>query len=394
MTLASLLAHSGAAFDGFVMFWLVMMLGINFSEGVRCLHCKDNILPGHAPADCPLVVVVAANVVAVAAAAGTAVSVSKLLPLKIMRLFPKTVLDAIKALHNKPSGSFDYDSKNISQVFDAAMHGHTSVEEASVWLQDRLMSASTNIEVTRISKTMDLLKTMGAERAVAIQDMKGAPQYLWALTHRCVSESDVVRLSDMTMDEAGSKGMHYHIKMVRPNSYHEFVRRLNFWIMFMHATGIDNCLVATPYVDDVVYVELQKGRDWKVVHELFLIYLSMVTDYEDYNLSNVYASGGQDSKLKEAEQNAKIYFRGRLGEPAPTKSGQAKAWNCAWNRDAKETCTSYNLKRDHPASSIGADGLCKYRHVCDKFIKDDQGNRTKCGDPNHVRGDCTRASEA
>ena len=56
MTLASLLAHSGDAFDGFVMFWLVMMLCINFSEGVRCLHCKDNILPGHAPADCPLVV--------------------------------------------------------------------------------------------------------------------------------------------------------------------------------------------------------------------------------------------------------------------------------------------------------------------------------------------------
>ena len=170
-------------------------------------------MPDHAPADCPLVVVVAANVVAVAAAAGTAVSVSKLLPIKIMRLFPKTVLDAIKALHNKPSGTFDYNGKSISEVFDAAMHGHTSVEEASVWLQDRLMTASTNIEVTRISKTMDLLKTMGAERAVAIQDMKRAPQYLWALTHRCVTECDVVRLSDMTVDDAGSKGMHYHIKM-------------------------------------------------------------------------------------------------------------------------------------------------------------------------------------
>ena len=126
-----------------------------------------------------------------------------------MRLFPKTVLDALKSLHTRPSGSFDYEGKSINQVFDAAMHGHTSVEEASVWLQNRLMSASTNVEVTRISKTMDLLKTMGAERAAAIQDMKGAPQYLWALTHRCVSETDVVRLADMSVEEAGVKGMHW-----------------------------------------------------------------------------------------------------------------------------------------------------------------------------------------
>ena len=197
---------------------------------------------------------VAANVAAITAATGAVVSVAKLLPVKIMRLFPKTVLDAIKALHNRPSGTFDYDGKSITEVFDAAMHGHTSVEEASVWLQGRLMSASTNVEVTRISKTMDLLKAVGAERAVAIQEMKGAPQYLWALTHRCVSESDMVRLSDMSVDDAGSKGASYHIKMVRPSSYHEFVRRLNFWVMFMHATGIDNCLVATPYLDDVVFV--------------------------------------------------------------------------------------------------------------------------------------------
>ena len=233
MALASLFTRGGAAFDGFVMFWLVMLHGINFAECVRCLHCKDNVTPAHDPANCPLVVMVAANVAAIATATGAVVSVAKLLPVKIVRLFPKTVLDAIKALHNRPTGTFDYGSKTINEVFDAAMHGHTSVEEASVWLQGRLMSASTNVEVTRISKTMDLLKTVGNERAVAIQDMKGAPQYLWALTHRCVSETDVVRLADMSVDESVTKGMNYHIKLVRPSSYHEFVRRLNFWVMFM-----------------------------------------------------------------------------------------------------------------------------------------------------------------
>ena len=65
MALTSLFARGGAASDSFVMFWLVLMLGINLVDCVRCLHCKDNIMPDHAPADCPLVVVVAANVAAV-----------------------------------------------------------------------------------------------------------------------------------------------------------------------------------------------------------------------------------------------------------------------------------------------------------------------------------------
>ena len=61
----------------------------------------------------------------------------------------------------------------------------------------------------------------------------------------------------------------------------EFVRRLNFWVMFLHVTGVENCLVFTPYIDDVVYAELSKGRDWRVVHELFVIYLHMIEDYEE-----------------------------------------------------------------------------------------------------------------
>ena len=121
MTLASLLAHSGAAFDGFVMFWLVMLHGINFAECVRCLHCKDNVTPAHDPGNCPLVVLVAANVAAITTATGAVVSVAKLLPVKIVRLFPKTVLDAIKALHNRPTGTFDYEGKTINEVFKSLL---------------------------------------------------------------------------------------------------------------------------------------------------------------------------------------------------------------------------------------------------------------------------------
>ena len=107
------------------MFWLVMLQGINLADCVRCLHCKDNITPGHEPDDCPLVALVASNAVAITAATGAAVSVAKLLPVKIMRLFPKTVLDAIKALHNRPSGTFDYEGKSMRAMSKTSMMAPT-----------------------------------------------------------------------------------------------------------------------------------------------------------------------------------------------------------------------------------------------------------------------------
>ena len=50
----------------------------------------------------------------------------------------------------------------------------------------------------------------------------------------------------------------------------------------------------------------------------------------------MFASGGQDTKLREAEANAKLYFRHKLGEPAGGAK-TPKPWNCAWNKEAKDT---------------------------------------------------------
>ena len=92
MALASLFSRGGAAFDSVVMFWLVMLQGINFAECVRCLHCKDNIAPGHDADASPLVVVVAANVVAITAAAGTVAGLT--LPWHKRRIPKEAKLDA------------------------------------------------------------------------------------------------------------------------------------------------------------------------------------------------------------------------------------------------------------------------------------------------------------
>ena len=199
--------------DAIVMFWLVVLMCINVSEGVQCLTCKDNISPEHDTDACPLTTTVATNVAALTAVAGTMMSVAKLLPIKVVRLFPRAILDALKAITQRPVGTFDYNGKTVQQVFQAAVHGHTSTDEALMWMQDQLLNAPNGTEVTRISKSMDLVKTMGAERFATTQNVQGAHQYLWALTDRCVHEPEVARISAVTLEGDEQKMASFNLKL-------------------------------------------------------------------------------------------------------------------------------------------------------------------------------------
>jgi hypothetical protein len=353
----------------------------------RCHVCKDNVSPGHDSTACPLLDTVTANASAMAAVGTALVVVSDLLPTRVVRALPRTALDALKALVHMPKGAFDFTGKTIRDVFDAAIHGHVAVEEALVWLHDKLLRASKAEDINKVSKTIDAVKAISSTRFAHARSMQGAHLYIWALTDKCCREGEVAVLPSTTEGDSASTSV-LTAKLVRPQTFAAFMRRLNMWIMIAHATGIDNVLIMTAYLDDVVFTELGKGKDWKVVHELHLIYLRFIDEFEDLNLGNVYASGGQDTKMREAEANASQHFRGTRGEPASGGESNAKPWNCACNMAADRICMSFNLKRAHPATSIGSDGKCMYKHACDKFVLDADGKKVKCGSTAHGRADC------
>ena len=68
----------------------------------------------------------------------------------------RAILDALKAITQRPAGTFDYNGKTVQQVFQAAMHGHTSTDEALVWMQDQLLSAPNGTEVNVMPSTSSL----------------------------------------------------------------------------------------------------------------------------------------------------------------------------------------------------------------------------------------------
>lgn len=376
----------------FVMLWL-LLLDVPTTVMAVCTHCFGNVegCSGDS-AKCPLVTTTAKNVAALAATTAGILSVAVLLPSKVVRAFPRTVLDTLVAIASapKPGTSFDFTGKTTKQIFDAVMHGHTTANEALMELNRLMLDAADEADVTKIGKTMDTIKTLDKTKSIASGHQgssDGILLYIWAMTEKCISDMASVVLVPLDDDkDKDSTRAALTAKLGRPSSLSDFVSRLNTWVMVCHATGAANILISTPFLEDVVYAHLRKGADWKVVHELFLIYLHAVEATAKYNLANVFETGGQDTKWAEAKESAAKCFR--IGGEKP-RSGSSKPWNCAFDPNATSFCNSYNLMRDHPESSIGSDGRCKFLHKCDKFIVDAAGKKCgKCESTKHGRVKC------
>ena len=375
------------------------MLGILFllfltPVNAVCPTCFGNV-DGCDGSACPLINAVASNVTALAAATSVALSVSKVLPIKVRRVFTRNVLDVIHTLVKAPTHTapFDPAGKPIAEIFKSVVKGLVGADAALIELQTQLLAATEETDITKISKIMDTIKTLtkaGSTAQDCSEAREGILVYLWAMTDQCITESDLAILA--SEESEGESKNKFKAKLTRPTSLTDFTRRLNIWLMILHATGVANVLMTTPFLEQVVYGELANGLDWKVVHELFLIYLREVDTTPKTDLGSVYNSGKQDTFIRKAHAHAKLYFRSTRGDPAGglrQDDGKIYPWNCKCTPSAAKFCTSFNVKADHPARSI-ENGKCIFKHACDRFLVDAQGKRTgdKCGSTAHCRADC------
>ena len=359
-------------------------------EAVTCLHCAGN-LPGCAGTNtCPFIVDTAANAAALVSATAATITLASLLPTKVLRVIPRAAMDALKALVKAKTAPaiFDPTGKDADDIFQAYGHGEISSIDAQIAL-GKIMGSATASQITRIAALMGTIKEM-AQAGNLVPDkasmVQGAYLYVWAITGKCVSDQDVVGLPESSSSESKAGP---NMKIGRPATLSEFMGRLNFWVMLCHAVGLGNVMQTTKFLEEVVYAPLRMGKDCKIIHELLVVYLQAVADVDKYNLGNVYDTGGQDTKWREAEASAVIHFRVQRGDPAAT-GGPTKPWDCACTGAVDKFCISFNLKRDHKEASLDANGKCKYKHACDAWIKDANGNKTVCGSTQHSRADCPK----
>ena len=154
---------------------------------------------------------------------------------------------------------------------------------------------------------------------------------------------------------------------------------LNHFCVVSIATGSANAMALLPFLDEVVWEPLRLGLVPRpVAFESLLLYLTMLEDTPGYHLSSIVVqAGGMDVKRQEAVAMAEgLYaaecFRTHGGKPsggAPRGSKDPEApyvGTVKGNPDAKKCCYAYNHGVAHLNKHVGPNGLCHFKHVCQR----------------------------
>ena len=255
-------------------------------EAVTCDTCKDTIGGCTGGASCPLLKDPTDNAAALASSSSTAtLDVTKLLPPELLCTFTKTVMETLSAVARAPKGggSVDLGSSSISAasgVVKAAINGFCTWEEAGLELAGRLEAASDASAVTKLSAALTLLKSTqdkaGTVAQAAVQSGVGLFTFVWAKigSHLDAVQAGTVRI--LAKSAGSSSSTDLTAKLRRPKSEAEFHYMLFIFIRVVAALGVSLYLVHD-FLSKVVFNTLQLLReDFRVAHELLLIYFRAV----------------------------------------------------------------------------------------------------------------------
>ena len=389
---------------------LLLLLFILFDRGSAvCRHCWGTIpgCPGRADDDgCTSLTGVAANVGALVAGAAATVSCVNLLPLYLLRVFTRRVLDVLTQVARRGSGAVAYvfTGKGPDEIIQAVADRIADADDAIIHLGvTAAASATTDAlrnQCVAATKVIESLRGGRLGAAGARVDF-GRYLYIFSTVQQYVATSvgDALTLGDSAAEKSGSPPT---AKLRVPSSADVFYESLTLWIMVCHATGAANALIATRFVHESVHLTVRRlGFSWMVAFELFVLYLERV-DIPDgvvLNLSTVLAQGGLDTLLAQANINGAVRFGSSFrsqggGGAAPDRrpTGGGGGGGVAYNgrgssRADAGICATFNFGRDHKPSELNPDGSCKKRHVCNHYVND-KGKLGRC-EGDHIYGECT-----
>lgn len=363
---------------------------------------------------CPWLVGVAANVAAISAAVGGALTVSKLLPPKFVRLFPRAVLDGVSALVVRSQGgntTYDVTNKTGQELFKAASTGALSKKDAILALHALIVATPDDaVGVAQTKKLESTLKALDVmELKVVDSSLSEGPllYILFKISGAFASPSEGSTSFDLCLDcdsSVDTKTSHktFSATLVRPSSPWHCVSILNAFSLCCNALGVATFLTCGPFFEDIFYEPVRSGVvPWPVAFECIILYLRMIEASPDiYTLGNVvHKAGGLDAIRAQATTLASThfpssvmapgsaFFRGLGGIPKAGEATGLYAGNVRGdNKSSSRGCVSWNLGKPHQTKHVDESGTCRFRHACDQFVSD-KGPGGQCLG-SHKRKDC------
>ena len=408
--MTSFLFHPSVPFH-FVVLWL-FIIHVPFAQGV-CHNCFGTAQGCSGTTDaCPWVVGVAANVAALGAASGGALTLLTLLPSKILRLFPKSVLDVLSSVAARdPTATFDTTGKSTSDIVKAVRLGHLSKVDAILYLSEAIEEIDEDEDNagTKIRKLEAAIKSVESVTNASFNPPgmnEGCLLYIISRLSKTICNTKAGATSfDLCMDAEENDGettkgtRTFSASLVRPHSFEQMVSLLNLFVMVSHASGAANVIGMTTFLDDVIYEPIRMGvLTWPIAFECMILYLRLLESHgSSYKLASiVHTCGGIDAIRMEAttiahDRYPAVFFRTHGGKPGTVKSppdgvtfdGKVKGDNPT----STKPCASWNLDKKHLAKYVDSDGKCRFKHgMCDQYVTD-KGPNGICGGA-HKRPNC------
>ena len=350
--------------------FFIIIFSLFSNASAVCIHCKDSIDHADGDANCPLIAGVAANVALFKAGTlGNAPVIKDIVPPFLSNLFPRPVVEAIVAIACKPvsGGAIDFSTAaygTAKSVVQAACYGHCSMDAAMIELSARLDSAEDALAVSRISANIEMLSRKSSD---VISSMHGVFTFVWAKLGQIFTASTSVKLSG---GSSSAKASDLTATIRRPSSSEEFFETIHYFTLMVHALGLVSISLVSTFIADVVYKTIRELKEtWQLAHEYLLLMFERIENDATRRLhfGNVLDNGGQDTMLAKARVNVAAFFRPRGENP---QLGGAKKFNGKFDKNAKQACVAYNNDKEHNASSLSADGSCRFNHVCNQFVSD------------------------
>jgi hypothetical protein len=349
--------------------------------GAPCIHCKDSIEGCEGGDKCPTVCEAAANAaIFTEKRLGSALQITHSLPPFLQQLFPRAVQELCVAVCSAPlaSATVDLTSEPYTTgraVVQAAFYGHCTYEDASLELARRMEAAEAAVDIQRLVAAVDMLKS---KTESLINGAHGIYTFIWSKLGSLFEKSATLRLG-----APSSKSSDLVTSVRKAKTLDEFYMMLQYFVLVISSFGIIAMPLVVSFVADVAFKTMSELKEtWQVAQELVLIYFSAIEldPMRKLNLGNVFRNGGRDTYLQQARA-AVTFFRPLGGNPNGVK------YNGKFNDKAKTPCHSFNLGKEHPATSLNPDGSCKHNHRCNQWVSD-KGPAGMCW-AEHPRCNCT-----
>ena len=378
-----------------------------------CPHCQDTQgTPGHVESACPLVTVPEANAVVINAAPGSSSSSDPLtwgqaLPVSFYNHCNQATLTRIRRLaQRRPASMLTVATMTAQKVFRAATEQTISMADAVARLGELYDDATEAPVLSKIKGYLDILGNMKKAGGIDPEQVVtgaycGPLRFIYTLAVRIAEAGHVgpVLLPTTATSNAGLDGSHVPL----PTTETKFHESLLNMTMLVSTLAVCSVMVWCKFVLEVVYRQLQEGMPWRVVAKVLERYLQLMDTVTTYHPGNVVeAHGGSDQIEREARRRLSEVSFSDGSEQLPPGSGATGGggrqpttgvvieFNGQFSKNPKcKACpifNSLNPNAKHGKKQLNEHGVCRFRHVCNHWIKG-HGPYAICG-RDHCRRSC------